>query len=61
VNCLHLALQIDGKRMITGDILARSPAITFLWVKRFPLGELNSVGAHAHVISWLAPYVGQYC
>jgi hypothetical protein len=31
--------QVDGKRFITGEILARSPAITFLWVKRFPLGK----------------------
>jgi hypothetical protein len=35
-------MQVDGKRMITGDILARSPAITFLWVKRFPLGEQDT-------------------
>jgi hypothetical protein len=39
VAAVNAVLQVDGKRFITGQILANSPAITFLWVTRFPLGE----------------------
>ncbi|WIA22362.1 hypothetical protein OEZ85_004671 [Tetradesmus obliquus] len=37
-TAISAAVKVGGKSFITGDILASSPAFTFLWVKRFPLG-----------------------
>lgn len=38
-------VRVDGKSFITGDIIAQAPAVTFLWVKRFPLGESKQAAA----------------
>lgn len=36
---------VDGNRFFNGKNVQSAPAITFLWVKRFPLGELgNTIG-----------------
>lgn len=35
-------VKVDGKSFLTADLLNASPAITFLWTKRFPLGEYGS-------------------
>lgn len=40
-----VCVQVDGKSFITGDILNSAPVITFLWVKRFPLGRLHLQGS----------------
>jgi xanthine/uracil permease len=32
---------VDGKRFFNGKNIASAPAFTFLWVKRFPLGEVH--------------------
>lgn len=32
---------VDGKRFFNGKNIASAPAFTFLWVKRFPLGEAH--------------------
>jgi len=32
---------VDGNRFFNGKNVQSAPAITFLWVKRFPLGELG--------------------
>ena len=31
--------KVDGKSFVTMDIINASPAITFLWVKTFPLSK----------------------
>lgn len=31
---------VNGNSFLTGEKIAASPAFTFLWVKRFPLGQL---------------------
>jgi xanthine/uracil permease len=43
-TAVSAAVVIDGKRMFTGAAMRSAPAITFLWVHRFPIGE------------WLASY-----
>jgi xanthine/uracil permease len=34
---------VDGKRLFNGAGMTSAPAVTFLWVKRFPLGEFKTV------------------
>lgn len=44
---------VDGKRFFNGNNMASAPAFTFLWVKRFPLGEVQrGHGERSPAFAW---------
>lgn len=45
-SAVAAGVRVDGKSFFNGKAIRSAPGITFLWVKRFPLGESQVCTGH---------------